>query len=144
MTRAEFELLRNLPDKRIAADIAFQQSKATSPNLTFENVPVENSLGLEVLVNGTFKPNLPCVTYNFHIKTAGGPVCRVCVNGTKHGNAGRTHKHDLRHESDPRNNLPTAVARPDFQNKTAREVWATLITQANIQHTGTFTDPETT
>jgi hypothetical protein len=142
MTRAEFELLRNLPDKRIVADIVFQQSKATSPNLAFENVPVENALGLEVLLNGTFKPGLPSVTYNFHIKSAGGPVCRVCVNGTTHGNAGRTHKHDLRHESDPRNNLPTAAPRPDLENKTAREVWATLMAQANIQHTGTFTDPE--
>ena len=141
MTRAEFEQLRNLPGKRIAADIAFQPSKATSPNLTFENVAVENSLNWEVLLNGTFKPDLPAVTYNFHIKTAGGAVCRVCVNGTKHGSAGRTHKHDLQHESDPRNNLPVDVARPDLVGKTAREVWATLMQQANIQHTGNFTDP---
>jgi hypothetical protein len=139
MTRAEFELLRNLPNKRIVADIVFQQSKATSPNLTFENVPVENSLGLEVLLNGTFKPDLPSVTYNFHIKTAGG---RVCVNGANHGNAGRTHKHELWHESDPRNNLPTAAPRPDLEHNTAREVWVTLMAQASIQHTGDFTDPE--
>lgn len=142
MTRAEFEQLRNLPGKRIAADIIFQQSKATSPNLTFENVLVENSLNWEVVVNGTFKPDLPSVTYNFHIKSAGGGVCRVCVNGMKHGDAGRTHKHDLQHESDPRNNLPNAVPRPDLEGRTARDVWEALLQQANIEHTGAFTNPE--
>jgi hypothetical protein len=141
MTRSEFEQLRDLPGKRITADIVFQRSRVTSPNLTFENVVVENSLNWEVLLNGTFKPDLPSVTYNFYIKSVGGAICRVCVNGMSHLNAGRTHKHDLQHESDPRNNLPVAVSRPDLVGKTAREVWAMLMQQANIQHTGGFIDP---
>ena len=53
MNRQEFEQLRDLPGKRITADIEFIANKATSPNLTFERIKVENELGLDVFVNGT-------------------------------------------------------------------------------------------
>ena len=65
----------------------------------------------------------------------------MCVNGTIHPNAGRTHKHDLRKDSDPRNNLPTAIERPDLAGKSIKEVWDILLQQANITHTGTFNEP---
>jgi hypothetical protein len=117
MTRAEFELLRNLPGKRIVAKIEFLQSNQLRPNLTFENVKVENELAMDVVLNGTFKPDLPSVTYNFHVNSAGGPVCRVCVNGAVHPGAGRTHKHELRQERDPSRNLPAAVPAPIWRTR---------------------------
>jgi hypothetical protein len=141
MNRNEFEALRNLPGKQISADIRFELKQATSPNLTFEDVVVNNSLNYEVVLNGTFKPDIPSVTFNFVVRGI-GPICRVCVNGTLHPGAGRTHKHDLRRDGDPRTNLPTAVARPDLVGKTSKEVWDTLLLQASIVHTGTFYEPE--
>jgi hypothetical protein len=102
---------------------------------------VENALNYDLVLNGTYKPDIPAITFNFVLRGV-GPVCRVCVNGTLHPPAGRTHKHDLRKESDPRNNLPTAVARPDLENRaTVKEVWDILLQQANITHTGTFNEP---
>lgn len=143
MNRHEFEALRDVADKRIAADIVFQQRKETSPNLTFDEVVVENRLGFDVVLNGTYKPALPAVTFNFVLRGV-GPICRVCVNGTIHRGAGRTHKHDLRHDDDTKGhkNLPEAVARPDLEGRSAREVWETLCRQANIVHSGAFVDPE--
>lgn len=140
MNRQDFEQLRDLPEKRISSDIHWMAPRDGKPNLIFEQVVVENSLGLDVVVNGTFKPDIPSVTYNFVLRGV-GPICRVDVNGPIHGNAGRTHKHDLRRDADARNNLPTAVARADLDNVTPRDVWSTICTQANIRHIGKFNDP---
>lgn len=139
-TPAEFHQLRNLPGKIIAADIEFKAGKDFRPNQTFEGINILNSLGWEVTLNGTYKPDIPAVTFNFSIRGI-GPICRVDVNGTTHGAAGRTHKHDLRRDEDPRRNLPSATARPDLVGKTPREVWEDLCQRAGIQHTGRFIDP---
>lgn len=141
MNRTEFEQLRDLPGKRITAEIKFTGNKQADPNLVFEQIPVENSLGVDVILNGTYKPEIPSITFNFVIRGT-GPICRVCVNSTIHQEAGRTHKHDLQVETDPRRNLPNATARPDLEGLTAREVWDNLCRQANIEHAGTFHDPE--
>ena len=61
------------------------------PNLIFDQIAVENSLGWDVLLNGTYKPDIPAISFNFVIRGV-GPVCRIDVNGTIHGPAGRTHK----------------------------------------------------
>ncbi len=141
MNRMEFEQLRDLADKSITAEIAFRTSKDTSPNLTFNEVIVKNSQGWEVVLNGTYKPDIPSVTFNFVVRGV-GPICRLDVNGTVHKEAGRTHKHDLLMDEDSRKNLPTAVARKELEGKTAREIWEILCKQANITHIGAFIDPE--
>lgn len=141
MNRAEFEQLRALSGKVIDADIEFKASSKTSPCLVFEQVQVRNDLNWEVLLNGTYKPFIPAVSFNFVIKGL-GPICRLDVNGTIHGEQGRTHKHDLHDEEDPRRNLPQAISRQDLKGKTARQVWELLCQQANIVHTGRFFDPE--
>lgn len=141
MDRRTFEQLRDLPGKRIAADIIWTAPRDGKPNLTFEQVAIENSLDLDVVVNGTFKPGIPSITFNFVLRGV-GPICRVDVNGTIHGDAGRTHKHDLRQETDARDNLPTAVARADLEGKSPRDVWSDLCHRASITHVGTFNDPQ--
>ena len=142
MTRAEFLYLRDLPGKIIDSDIVWKQEKGVRPNKVFSRVLVKNSLGLEVWLNGTFKPTLVATTYNF-VLLGTGPICRVDVNGPEHQDQGRTHKHDLRfvEDSEPGRNLPTAVARPDLASKDARQVWDVLCKQANIFHRGRFYDP---
>jgi len=113
VNRLEFELLRDLPDKRITDDIRFIAARLTEPNLTFSGVVLENATGWVVRLNGTYKPDIPSLTFNFSIPDV-GPICRVDMNGTVHKPAGRTHKHSLRHEDDPRKNLPNADAVPEF------------------------------
>ena len=73
-----------------------------------------------------------------------GPICRLDVNGTIHKDQGRTHKHELRDESDPRVNLPFAVSRSDIDVHAAsvREIWEGLCAQANIEHVGAFSSPD--
>ena len=141
MTRLEFEQLRDLPGKVIESDIEFLAKDETSPNLVFDQVPVVNSLDWDVVLNGTYKPGIPSVTFNFVLRGV-GPICRVCVNGQIHGAAGRTHKHDLTEPEDPRANLPAAVARPDLVGKDPKEVWDILCRQANITHSGEFKNPQ--
>ena len=141
MNRVEFHALRDLPDKKITADIVFAKCSANSSSFTFDNIPVENALNWDVIMNGTFKPEVPTVTYNFYVRSQ-GPICRMCVNGTHHGNGGRTHKHELREESDQRLNLPTVFARPEYVELTPREVWCKLLAEAKIVHTGIFIDPQ--
>lgn len=141
MNRREFELLRDLPDKRIAADVRFAPARATDPNLTFSGIELENSAGWAVRVNGTYKPQIPSITFNFTIPDV-GPICRVDINGPIHKPVGRTHKHSLRHDDDPRKNLPTADAVPEFDRLTPREAWNLICESAHIRHDGTFFDPE--
>lgn len=141
VTQVEFEELRNLPDKEIERDIEFLPKPETAPNLVFEQIQVKNSLNWDVVLNGTYKPDIPSVTFNFVLKGV-GPICRVCVNGSLHGAAGRTHKHELTTDQDPKLNLPNAIARPDLVAKTPEEIWKILCRQARIRHTGSFRNPK--
>jgi hypothetical protein len=141
LNRQEFEQVRDLAGKQITADIVWASPRDAKPNLTFDSVPLENALEWDIVVNGTYKPDIPAVTFNFVLRGA-GPICRVDVNGAIHGDAGRTHKHDLQKETDPRNNLPIAIARNDLAGKTAAEVWKDICQRANILHTGIFHQPE--
>ncbi len=139
MNRTEFERLRDLPDKEINQDVIFQYKNPTT--MRFTEVQIINSLGIDLVVNGSFLPDIPAVKYNICIRGM-GPICRVEVNSTKHRDVGRTHKHSLQKESCSRKNLPHADARPDLEDKSAREVWEILCQQAKINHTGSFIDPE--
>jgi hypothetical protein len=140
MNRQDFEQLRDLPGKVISDDIEFASQQSSSPNLVFDGIAVKNSLNLDVVLNGTFKPEIPSVTFNFVVRGV-GPICRLCVNSKIHKNAGRTHKHDLQHEDDPRQNLPNATARPELKDMTPSQVWGVLMSQASIKHEGSFKDP---
>jgi hypothetical protein len=140
VNRREFEAIRDLPGKEVNVDIQFQTNRSTDPNLTFKDVPVENNLGYAIRLNGTYKPDVPSVTYNFFIPDV-GPICRIDVNGPIHKPVGRTHKHSLKADDDPRRNLPSPDAAPDFEGKSPREVWELLCQRANIVHTGQFIDP---
>ena len=142
MNRTEFDQLRDLPGKTIPGDIRYLPRADASPALTFEGVPVENELDWPVLLNGRYVPATGHFTFNFVVKQV-GPICRVCVNGPEHPGAGRTHKHHLRVDVDPRRNLPTAVARTDLATMTPSQVWADLCQAARIDHAGAFMDPIT-
>ncbi len=141
MNRSDFELLRKLPDKEVEADIEFVNVRKSPPQLVcFDGAAVLNSLGYEITVSGQHNRRTKRTTYYFCVGGA-GMVCRVCVNGAVHGDAGRTHKHELMNESDPWDDLPYAVSRPDLRDKTPRQIWDVICRQAGIRHTGCFIDP---
>lgn len=139
MTREEFELLRTHP-KRIEADIKFDFSKDARPALIFDKVPILNDLGYDLVMNGRFLAATNTLVFNVVLRHDGA-ICRVCVEGQIHDDAGRTHKHELRSKEDTRRNLPTAIARPDLNFKRPKDVWDDLCERARIEHTGKFIDP---
>jgi hypothetical protein len=143
VNRQEFEALRDLPNKLILDDIAFVQSNKISTTLILEPIKVQNSLGYDVVLHGSFIPGIPTIRFNFSISSEGGAICRVEVNSTVHGDAGRTHKHSLQFESCPRKNIPYAVPRDDLSLtlQSPREIWETICREANIIHEGKFIDP---
>lgn len=140
MNRSEFEQLRKLPNKVINSDIVYIEDSSEFPLFRFQGVQIENSLGLKLLLNGTYRPTINSIVFNFSVNGIGA-ICRLCVNGAIHKDVGRTHKHDLREEDDPRINLPTAIRREDLTGLTLEEVWTILCKQANITHNGSLKYP---
>jgi hypothetical protein len=140
MNKNEFEVLRNLKDKFIEDDIEFQNVRGMGQNLTFEKIPVENSMGYKILLNGEYSPRLKKIKYNF-VLSGIGPICRIEVNGQCHKDKCRNHKHELIKESDPERNLPNAYPRPDLENKTPSELWEIVCKEAKIQHRGRLKVP---
>jgi len=140
MVRYEFEQIRDLPGKRISGNVRFVQKKGSRPCYVLESTKVENELGLDLFLDGTYTPGIPKIVFNFRIKGV-GPICRVCINGRYHPNVGRTHKHDLIGEADPGHNLPNVRRRSDLMNKPLSEVWQTICQQAQILHDGILQIP---
>jgi len=139
--RREFQQLRNALDKEIDVDIEFVKDKNLDQNVVvFEGASLRNSFGFEIVVNGWYNHKTRHTKYNFVLQGV-GPICRVEVNGPVHGDAGRTHKHELQTESDPRRDLPNAIPRLDLVDCGPRELWEDLCKRAHIDHTGRFVDP---
>ena len=143
MDRYAFEYIRDLHGKKIETDIRFERDTAIASVLTFKNVRIWNEPDHVLFLNGTYKPRLKTIIYNVRVEGL-GPICRVCVNGVEHGNAGRTHKHSLLTEECARieNLARDVVARPDLEGLTAREVFRDFCVRSRILHTGIFHDPE--
>ena len=133
--------MRDYPGKIIHANIEFRTEAKAAPNLIFDQVAVENGLGYDLVLNGSFRPSVPSVTFNFVIKGQ-GPICRLDINGTLHREEGRNHKHELQNSEDSSCNLPHAINRDDWAgHQTVREIWDVLCREANITHIGEFIEP---
>jgi hypothetical protein len=71
-----------------------------------------------------------------------GPICRLDVDGVAHRPAGRSHKHSLRTERCPGENLPLAPKdRPDLSGLPLRELFVEFCRMARIEHRGAFEAP---
>lgn len=141
MNRVEFEQLRDLADKKIEGNVVFTNPKGAKPVRVITPIAVSNSLGIDLLLQGSYNPEINKLTIQFFVRGVGA-ICRFCINGRAHRDLGRTHKHDLRTEDDPVKNIPNAVARPDLADLRASQLWKTICEQARITHEGTFELPE--
>lgn len=140
MNKLEFDLLVRAA-KEINSDIKYVKDTNNSSSLVCKDIIVENDLGYQLKIDAYFKPEIGTVKFNFSIKGK-GPVCRLCINGSNHGEVGRNHKHELTEESDCSYNLPFAIRRDDLVNKSVKEIFDILCRNANIKFNGTFSSPE--
>jgi hypothetical protein len=97
MNRAEFEQLRDLPDKRINGNVSFSLPKGSRPLHILTPLAVNNSLGVDLVLQGSYNAEIRKLTIQFLVRGI-GPICRFCINGRLHKALGRTHKHDLHDE----------------------------------------------
>jgi len=141
MNRTEFEALRDLPGKRISQDVRFIRRAALRPACEAE-VPIENDQGVDLRMSLHFNPETGSKTVNVFVPGT-GPICRLDVDGTRHGDAGRSHKHALQTEQCPDRNLPDrVVARADLSGRSMQEVFDDFCRAARIEFLGTFFSPE--
>ncbi len=138
MNRTEFEALRDLPGKAIRRDIRCVQSRFLAPVLEADKIVIENSAGIELRMNLSFNPITGKKTVNVYVPGQ-GPICRLDVDGPKHGDAGRCHKHSLQNERCPERNLPDgALAYPNLSGANMRTVFDEFCRIAGIDFLGTF------
>ena len=105
MNRAEFEMLRDLPGKVIRGDIKFSRKQALAPRLVAEDLVSENTAGVELRMAVHSNPATTAKTINVHVPGT-GPICRLDIDGTVHGAAGRSHKHSPADRALPRPQPP--------------------------------------
>lgn len=141
MNRTEFEAIRDLTGKVIRRDIRCVQSSFLAPVLEADKILIENSAGIDLRMNLSFNPQTGKKTVNVYVPGQ-GPICRLDVDGPKHGATGRSHKHSLQTEHCPERNLPDGViARPDLAGSAMRDVFDEFCRIAGIAFQGTFTCP---
>ncbi|WNG13253.1 hypothetical protein [Cystobacter fuscus] len=142
MDRKAFEQLRDLPGKKIRKDIRLSRKRDLLPNLTADNITIENDLGVEVVMNINYNEEVGSKTINVVLKGR-GPICRLDVDGPAHRPAGRSHKHSLQTPRCPDRNLPDKVLdRPDLAGKPLHELFTIFCEMAHIEHEGTFESPD--
>lgn len=141
MNRTEFEALRDLPGKRISQDVRLVRRAALRPAMEAE-VRIENGQGVDLRMNIHMNPETGSKTVNVYVPGT-GPICRADVDGTRHGDAGRSHKHAMATERCPDRNLPDDVAmRADLSGRSMQQVFDDFCARARIEFTGAFFSPE--
>lgn len=141
MNRLEFEALWSLSGKCVNDDIEFVRLRGYTHVFGFDGVQILNELCDSLYIGGHYNCLTGAVVYNVLLKGIGS-ICRYCVGGGIHGNAGRFHFHRVDKELDVRRQLPYVIRRDDLKGLTARQVWEKLCSEANVVHTGIFFDPE--
>lgn len=107
-----------------------------------DGIEIENSLGISLKLNLRFDPEIGSKTVNVVAVGAGGPICRIDVDGPPHRPAGRSHKHSLQTDKCPDRNLPDGVTdRSDLSGKTIKEIFTAFCEMAKIAHEGNFASP---
>lgn len=141
MFRHEFDALWSEPDKCVTEEIIFRLGSGYGPVYSFDDIPVICQSGIDLRLHGYYSCLTSAITFNFTIPGI-GPVNRYCAGGPEHLNAGRFHRHLMTHESDPRQNLPHAEARPMLEGLSTIGIWRLICSEGQIEHTERFYEPE--
>jgi len=142
VNRHDFEVLRDLPGKRIDVPIRLAQKQATQPIWSADRIPIVNDADVLILMNINFNPETGAKGINVTL-VGEGPICRLDVDGARHGDAGRSHKHAVQDEQSIRQRLCDGVlARAELSGRTLSEVLATFCDEARIALTGPVELPE--
>src|SRR5579875_2244362 len=134
MTRAEFEKLLASPDKKIVQAVQMGRDPSQADRFSAKAV-ITNNLGDEAIAHLTYNKRTKSKTINIVMPDI-GPICRLDVDGARHKDRGRSHKHDLQTEDCPKKNLPLAVARPNLSGLTMIEVFERFCAEVGIEHAG--------
>ena len=141
MDRTQFENLRDLNGKRIVSDIRFTQKQGHPQHkCEVEILDVEEDTALATLYI-TYNENNDSKNICVAVKSV-GPICRLDIDHTEHGDEGRTHKHSLQNSSCSNKNLPEASSKPDLSGKTVTEAINEICSMANITLSGSINSPD--
>lgn len=102
---------------------------------------IHNEGGWKLLLNINYNPEVGSKVFNVRAEDV-GPICRLCVDGTAHGDMGRSHKHSLQAARCPDRNLPDGViAKPELSGCSLRECFEKFCEMAGVEHRGQFQEP---
>ena len=118
-------------------------SGTTGPSRVNPTVDDSPILSLDAVLEIHYNPDVGSKVFIIVSRTAGGPICRLCVDGTAHHPHGRSHKHRLGSADCPKQNLRTHVEdRADLSGKSIEELFGIFCKLASITHDGKFSPPE--
>lgn len=142
MNRRDFEALRDLPGKRIDGAIRLVQKQVTHPLCSADRIPIANDLGASIVMNVNLNPKSGAKGINVTL-VGEGPICRLDVDGTNHGDSGRSHKHAVQDEASIRRCLREGtIARGELSGQSLQEVLVVFCREAHIVWTGELVLPE--
>jgi hypothetical protein len=142
VTRTEFEELRDLENKRIETDIVFSPRRQHPSTLSAEGIKIVNDFGVDAILEIHYNPNSDAKVFSVIVPEAGGPICRLCVDGAEHHPHGRCHKHSLLTPLCPKQNLKTQISdHSALSGRPIQELFDHFCQMAKIQFTGSFSAP---
>jgi len=142
MTRTEYDVFHRASAKRIEADISFFPRPQHPSTLMAGPLPIQNAVDVDAFLEIHYHPKVGSKVFTIVSRSAGGPICRLCVDGVEHKPHGRSHKHRLGSPVCPRENLKSHIeTREDLSGKDISELFRIFCTLANITHAGQFTPP---
>ncbi|MBZ0273475.1 hypothetical protein K8I61_15660 [bacterium] len=138
MNRTEFETLRDLPGKAIIEDI---QLRFVRPSIReHRGIRIRLPISPDLLMNISVNERTAKKVVNI-VSRGTGPNCRLCVDGSIHGIAGRSHKHALQSEACPAKNLPYLNRRDDLSGRNIRDIFDEMCHLGLINFRGNFILP---
>jgi hypothetical protein len=142
LNRNEFNDLRDLDAKRIDANIIFSPRKQHPSILSAEGIVIVNEVGVDAVLEIHYNPESDSKVFSVMVPSAGGQICRLCVDGNPHPPCGRSHKHSLGTPECPKQNLKSEVVDlPALAGKPIDELFEEFCRMAKIQFNGEFNAP---
>jgi hypothetical protein len=142
VTRAEYDVFHQYPEKRIDGDIAFAPRPSHPSILMAGPLPIVNPHVADARLEIHYNPEVGSKIFTIVSASAQGAICRLCVDGQSHDPYGRSHKHRLQTPTCPRQNLKhNIVTHPELSGQSIVDLFSYFCQVTNIQFGGQFTPP---